>query len=322
MILVAGESLIDMLPHPKDVGTDPDCLSYRGHAGGSPFNVARALGRLGVPVQFLCPLSTDRFGVHLRDCLVESHVDISACPQLDAPSTLGFVDPSSATGSARYVFYTEKTAGCALRPEHLPNLQESPIRVLHFGSFSLGTDPIGSSLKSLCDRRHPSQWISLDPNIRPFLIHDREAYLDRLNGFLSVAHLVKLSDEDLEWIAPGTSPEAFCEERLQRGNHLVVVTRGANGLLLANRSYRVSCPVVPGEVADTVGAGDTCQAALLAWLYRQAPSLPDPPEFLSSLSESQLRQMGHFAAQAAAINCSRPGCNPPWAWEMERGATE
>ncbi len=319
MILVAGESLMDIFPVEAGQGEGAhQGMIFRAHAGGSPFNVAMAIGRLGVPVQYLCPLSRDRFGEVLANTLKESRVDIELCPRTEMATTLGFVDTSQADGSARYVFYTDNTAGCGLRKEDLPTPIPPQIRALHFGSFSIGTDPIGHALESLKQAGQNGRVISVDPNIRPFLIRDREAYETRLASFLDFATLIKLSDEDLEWMHPGMTSEQCCARYLSKSARLVVVTRGSRGLLICNRHHQVTLPAASVDVIDTVGAGDTCQAAILTWLTRQQVlEADDAGAALDALDEEQLRHLGSYAVKASGITCSRAGCNPPWQTEME-----
>jgi fructokinase len=309
MILVAGESLIDLLPR-----TGADGEMFLAVPGGSPFNVALAVGRLGVPVSFFGGLSRDAFGDRLREALICSGVDISLCPTRSALATLGFVKHDAVTGNPRYAFYTEGTAGCDLRGEDLPKCWPASLRWVHFGSFSLATEPIGSTLEAVLDHRPPGCLIAVDPNIRPFLIEDRSAFERRWARFAEAAHLLKASEEDLAWFDPKTTPESYAAERLAAGVRLVVVTRGAAGAVAFNRAGAIAVPSTPVPLVDTVGAGDTFQAALLTWLVRNGCQTP---EQLQNLDGASLRRMLQFAAAAAAITCSRSGCNPPWRSEME-----
>jgi fructokinase len=308
MILVAGEALIDMLPLERD-----GLALFRPVPGGSPFNVALALGRLGIPVRFLCPLSRDAFGDLLGRTLRDSGVDVSLCPLTDALSTLGFVTLDPIHRSARYAFYTEATAGCLLEAGQTPVPLPPAVTCVHLGSFSLAVEPFGSAAERLADATRGRCLLSLDPNIRPFLVRDRGRYVARLERLAGLADLMKLSAEDLEWWQPGVAAAEVARERVARGVKLCVVTHGGEGAeAWSRRSHvRVEAPAV--QVVDTVGAGDTFQAALLAWLHRkgnlQAAALAD-------LGEADLREMLHCATRAAAITCGRAGCNPPWAREF------
>lgn len=304
MILVAGEALMDMLPRPLAGGGE----SRLPVPGGSPFNVALALGRLGVPVRFLCRLSTDAFGERLAATLIESGVDLSWCPRTADLTTLGFVTFDPQAGTNRYAFYTEGTAGCGLRQEDLAPLTWEAIEALHIGSFSLAVEPFGSTIEALLPRKPERRPVFLDPNIRPFLIPDRERFLRRHGHMVKSATVIKLSLEDLEWLHPGSGAEETARAYLESGARLVVVTRGAEGALAFTRRGRAEAPPRPVEVVDTVGAGDTFQAALIGWL-RERRCLAD--EAIDRLTAEDLRALLGFAAEAASINCSRAGCNPP-----------
>jgi len=308
MILVAGEALIDMLP---TADGRPD--TFRAVPGGSPFNVALALGRLGAPVQFLCPFSNDAFGRRLFGTLRESGVDLTLAPRTEALSTLGFVTLDEGTKTARYSFYTEGTAGCGMRESELPEALPPQLKCLHLGSFSLAVEPFCTTAERLLARLGPGTILSLDPNIRPRLVARAVDYPARLERLLRRAAIVKASLEDLEWLRPGRPPGEFAAELLEGAARLVVVTVGGQGALAFSRTVRIEVPAVPVEVVDTVGAGDTFQAAFLAWLAaRQSLSaaaletLP-PPDFAHLLD---------YASRAAAITCTRAGCDPPWAREL------
>jgi fructokinase len=304
MILVAGEALIDMLP-----ATDADgARLLRPAPGGSPFNVALALGRLGAPVRFLCPLSRDAFGRELRATLAGSAVDLSACPETDALSTIGFVTTDPSTGRNDYAFYTNETAGCALSVSDLPLPLNPATRAVHVGSFSIAVEPFGSAIDALVEALPRDRVLSLDPNIRPFLIPDRSSFLKRLTRLLARADLVKLSLEDLQWLHPGSTQEDVAAQILSQGASLVVITLGAEGAIAFTSGLRVRAKAPPTEVVDTVGAGDTFQAALLAWLFERGAL---ERERIRGLGEGDLQSMLAFACAAAALNCARPGCDPP-----------
>lgn len=306
MILVAGESLIDM------IGSPDSKESFRAAAGGSPYNVAMALGRQQVPVKFFGRFSTDRFGQTLSETLEDSQVQLDLCPKTSAPSTIGFAHTSE--GSVDYTFYTNNTAGCALSTSDCPNELPDEIRVMHFGSFSLGIEPIASTIDHLLSEScRGDRIVSIDPNIRTFLIDDDQKHRERLDRHLRCANIIKLSDEDLRWLHPDISPEDCVQRYLQNGAQLVAVTLGADGSLASTRSGSARCPVVPGEIADTVGAGDTFQASILAWLHeRERMSVAA----LTALGSDELQSMIEYASRAAAINCTRVGCNPPWRREL------
>jgi len=310
MILVAGESLIDMLAVDQD-----GQRHFRPVAGGSPYNVSLALGRLDVPVRYLCRISEDPFGQMLARTLEQSRVDLSLCPRTAALSTLGFVLIEGEQRNANYAFYTDHTAGCALVPADLPTSLPAEVRGLHFGSISLLLEPICFALEKLLAQKTPRTLVSLDPNIRAFLVRDRAAYLKRLNHFLAQADLIRMSEEDLAWLHPGLSAGECCRKYVAAGAGLVVVTRGERGAIARNARGEVEIPAPPVQVIDTVGAGDTFQSALLAWLSWKYDLRV---EALARLEPTEMKELLQFAARAAAITCSRAGCDPPWREELAK----
>jgi len=306
MIVMCGEALIDMLPRQSAEGA----AVFQPFAGGSVFNVAVALGRLGVPSAFFGGLSTDFFGTILRRALAESHIDVSLANVSDRPTTLAFV--SLTDGKAEYAFFDEHSAGRMITGDDLPPLP-AEATAMHFGSFPLAAEPCGSAFEALMQREHLSRVISLDPNIRPSLIKNRDAYLERLMHLVGMSDIVKFSDDDLAWIAPGEAFEAVAESWLERGAKLIVMTRGANGATARSRHASATVPAVKVKVADTIGAGDTFSAATLKWFEER--SLLTKHAF-ARLTEEQIADALGFAAKAASITASRPGADPPWLREM------
>jgi fructokinase len=306
MILCCGEALIDFLPRRGADGKD----LFEPCVGGSVYNVAVALGRLGAAAGFFGGLSTDLFGEMLREGLRRSGVDFSMAARSDRPSTLAFVQLES--GNARYAFFDEGSAGRMLTEADLPVLPAS-VKALHFGSFSLASEPCGSAYEALLRRESGRRVIALDPNIRPTLIGDRDAYLARLERCVAMADIVKLSEDDLAWLAPGARFEAFAGDWLARGAKLVVLTRGMAGATAISANTSASVPATPVSVADTVGAGDTVSAALLASFDDAGLLAKDKT---AALTREQLTEALGFASRAAAIAVSRPGADPPWRREL------
>jgi fructokinase len=283
---------------------------FQPFVGGSVFNVAIALGRLGVPTGFFGGLSTDFFGATLREALEKSGVDVSFANISDRPTTLAFV--TLVEGQARYAFFDEHSAGRMLTDADLPAFPAT-LRALHFGSFSLAAEPCGSAYETLIQREHLSRVISLDPNIRPTLIKNRDAHIARIERLVGHADIVKLSDDDLAWLAPGAAFEGFARGWLDRGAKLVILTRGADGALAFSRRFSVAVPSVKVAVVDTIGAGDTFSAALMAELDQRGLLTKSA---VASLTEAQVTDALAFAAKAASITSSRPGADPPWLSEL------
>lgn len=306
MIVSCGEALIDFLPRALPGGE----RSFAPFAGGSPMNVAIAGARLGEPTAFFGGLSTDLFGDQLRAALGESGVDISFANISERPTTLAFVDLNN--GDARYAFFDEHSAGRMLTEVDLPAF---PIDVtaLHFGSFSLAEEPCGSAFEALMQREQRDRVISLDVNVRPTLIRNRDGYLARIARLVAMADIVKLSEDDLDWLAPEGGFEAAAEAWLGTGAKLVILTRGGNGATARSTAGPAEAAGRPVTVADTIGAGDTFTAATLVRLA-QLGLLTKAS--VAALSTDAIADVLDFATRAAAITVSRPGADPPWLREL------
>lgn len=307
MILCAGEALIDMLPRQTLTGE----AAFAPRPGGAVFNTAVALGRLGVPTGFLCGLSRDLFGQLLVRALAEAGVDTGLCPRLDRPTTLAFVTLED--GQARYAFHDENTALRALTPADLRPLPQG-VTALFLGGISLVSEPCGSAFAALAEPGAAGdRVVMLDPNIRPGFVRDEPAYRTRLARLMARVDIVKLSDEDLRWLAPGR-PEGAAIAALQAaGPALVLLTRGAAGAEAYHAGGVVQVPAVPVRVADTVGAGDTFNAGVLAGLTRAGVL---ERAALRVLAPEVLAGALHLGVRAAAVTVSRPGADPPWAQEL------
>lgn len=297
MILCCGEALIDMLPIPG---------GFAPHAGGAVYNTAIALGRLGARAGFFWGLSADFFGDRLRDGLQDAGVDARDCLRVARPCTLAFV--RLVDGQASYAFYDEGTAGRMLSVADLPVIGAD---TLFFGGISLAAEPCGAAMEALCQREAGGRVIMLDPNIRPGFVRDEAAYRARIARMLAVADIVKLSGEDLDWLAPDR--DAFIAGLLAGGTRLVCLTEGAAGVRAFSPAGAVFEPARRVVVADTVGAGDTFNAGLLAAL--QAAGVLSKAG-LAALDAGTLQAALRLGVQAAAITVSRAGANPPWRHEI------
>jgi fructokinase len=309
MILSCGEALIDMLPRTTPAGE----AAFAPYVGGALFNTAIAVGRLGVPSGFLSGLSRDLFGEQLQATLAGAGVDTSPSVVSDRPTTLAWVRLRD--GHATYTFYDEGTALRMLRPEDMPPLGPE-VAALVFGCISLVGEPCGSAYEALQAREAPQRVTLLDPNIRRGFVAvmgSEEALRARLDRMTALADIWKASDEDLEWVMGPGDPEAQARAILARGPRLVLVTLGGEGALAVSATATVRVPAPKVEVADTVGAGDTFTAGVLAALYR-AGRLTKPD--VAALSEEAIRGALGLGVRAAAITVSRPGANPPWAHEL------
>jgi fructokinase len=306
MIISCGEALIDFLPR---TGADGSAV-FQPAAGGSPFNVAIATARLGAKTGYFGGLSTDFFGDILRQALTDSGVDLSFVANVSRPTTLAFVKLEN--GDARYAFFDENSAERMLTEANLPAFPKT-VAALHFGSFSLAAEPCGSALEALMRREQKDRVISLDPNIRPTLVRNREGYLARLDRLVAMVDIARLSEDDLAWIAPGTDFEALGRRWLRLGARVVILTRGAEGATAITADHAVSVPGIATTVVDTVGAGDTFTAGVLARL--DALGLLTKPA-IAKLGRERLTDILTFATKAAAVTVSRAGANPPWLKEI------
>ena len=305
MILCAGEALIDMLPRDTTAGE----AAFAPHAGGAVFNTSIALGRLGVPVQLYSGISTDLFGEVLTDTLAASNVDASLAHRADAPTTLAFV--KLVDGHASYAFYDENTAGRMLPVDSLPKVTAN---ALFFGGISLAVEPCAATYAALLKREAATKVIMIDPNIRPSFIKDDATYRVRLHAMLGDADIVKLSDEDLDWIDPdGATADKARKMVADYDLKLLCITEGAKGVTGYTANSEVFVASEKATVVDTVGAGDTFNAGVLASLH-QAGLLSKSQ--VATLSETAIRDALALGAKVAAITVARAGANPPWAADL------
>ncbi|MDO5612290.1 MAG: carbohydrate kinase [Paracoccus sp. (in: a-proteobacteria)] len=303
MILCAGESLIDMVPDGAG--------AFLPLPGGAVYNTTVALGRLGCPTAYFWPISRDPFGEQLLRPLAEAGISTDLCPRTDRLTTLAFVTLTG--GEARYSFYDDGSAGRMLTQADLPPLP-GEVTALFAGGISLVPDPCGAAVEALIAREHARLPVMLDPNIRPFFISDPDAYRARLNRLLPMADIVKLSADDLDWLFPDLPPEDAARSVLDMGPRIVLQTGGEAGARAHWHGPTVAAPAVQVQVADTIGAGDTFNAGVLASLSQQGVLTK---QGLAALTPDQLRAALSLGARAAAVTVSRAGANPPWARELD-----
>jgi fructokinase len=305
-VVVAGDALIDLTP----TRTVRGHLAYEPHPGGSCLNVAVGLGRLGVPTAFLARLSRDAFGEMLRAQLADSGVQPTYFVDTDDLTTLAAVHLTR--GQPTYSFHAENAADRGLLPEHLSPLP--PGAALHMGSIALMLEPIASTLEWLLLREAGRRVISLDPNIRPDLISDRVMYLDRFEGWLRLADIVKVSHGDLAWLYPHLGEADVRAIWHAAGVALVVVTQGERGAVASTPLGTVSCIAPPVTVVDTVGAGDAFMSGALAHLHERGLL---SRAALLTLDTSALSKLLQSACLIAADTCTRAGADPPRRGDLE-----
>ncbi|PTE13395.1 carbohydrate kinase family protein [Pseudogemmobacter blasticus] len=307
MILSCGEALIDMLPRTATTGE----ACFAPYAGGAVFNTAIALGRLGAPSAFFSGVSNDMLGEILTETLTASKVDTRYLARSDRPTTVAFV--KLVNGQATYAFYDEATAGRMLSPDQLPDLPAG-VAALFFGGISLVNDPAASTYEALQAREAGARVTMIDPNIRPgFIAGKEEAYRARIGRMIGRADIVKLSDEDLHWLEGSGDLTALARGIVARGPKVVFITEGAKGARAVTATQDRFVAATPVTVADTVGAGDTFNAGVLAALHAAGVLTKAG---VAALPDAVLDQALSLGTRAAAVTVSRAGANPPWTHEL------
>jgi len=301
MFVVCGEALYDMFVTGE--GTNGQ-FDVDARAGGSPFNVALGMARQGAGVGLLTGLSTDAMGRRLAGMLAEEGVAAEYLVRTDRRTTLSVVDLGPDGGPA-YAFYGSDSADCGLRIDDLPALG-AQVTGLHFGSYSIAVTPVADALAALA-ARESHRFISLDPNVRPTIQSDMDVWKARIDHLRRLAGLVKVSDEDLGLLYPGAAPLDIARDWAAQGPEMVVVTGGAGDVLAVRGAETLTVSASKVDVVDTVGAGDTFQATLLAALGGHA----DPRAALSGMTRGGVEALLGRAAAAAAITCARRGADLP-----------
>ena len=300
MILCCGEAVTDMIPQPGQ----PDV--YKACFGGAALNSAVALARPEVPVSLVAGLSRDPFGEQLLQELQQSGVGTEQLIRSDRPTTLAFAHLSE--GDARYSFFDTGSAGRMLRADQMP-VPGAGVQALLFGGISLASEPCGTAFETLARNSAGDHLIMTDPNIRPALIGDEAGYRDRLDRMFALSDIIKLSEEDMDWLGPQAVSRVFAS-----GAGLILTTKGRQGAAGRTRNgVTADAPGQPVRVADTVGAGDTFNAAFLAAL-RAANLLTRPA--VKNLQADQLASCLSFACRAAGISVSRTGADSPYLSEL------
>ncbi len=304
-ILVCGEALLDVFAGPDDAGRLPAELVV----GGSPLNVAIGLARLGVRSAFFGGISTDRFGEILRDTMAREGVDIAHVRSRPQPTTLSVV-ATGLDGQPRYSFHGADAADRAIGIADLP-ADLSDFAAIAMGSYTLAVPPVADALAALAQREGARRVLSLDPNVRPTVLGDLAGWPDGFDRFARHATIVKASDEDIVTAFGGKYDLAQAAGRWRAlGVHLVVVTRGGAGAVAFADGEPLEVPGRPVAVVDTVGAGDTVHAALLAGLDRRGMLAR---EAIGNLPRETLGELLADAVLASAITCQRRGADlPTW----------
>lgn len=289
-----------------------DDAKYSPILGGSVYNTARALGRLGADVGFLSGISTDPFGEDLIAALTESYVDTSLVKRGAGLTTLAFVQLEN--GNASYRFYDEHSAG---RMIFAQDFQDIPVDVsaLYFGGISLCFDPAASTYHHICSTNHASTVTMIDPNVRPDFVTDKSIYFIRLRQMIAMSDIVKVSDDDLALLIEGQQDPLEKLAMLKSlGPSVAILTRGQQGALAMFSGQKiVEIPAAKVIVKDTISAGDTFNAGVLAKL--ESLDLLSKNK-IANISGTDLQSALEYGVKAAAIVVQREGANPPWGNEI------
>jgi len=309
MFLICGEALFDLFGE----STSDDSLSFDARIGGSPFNVAMGLARLEADAAFFGGISKDAFGEKLVQKLRSEGVSDAYILRTDYLTTLSVVQKDD-HGKPAYTFYGSEAADRMITVEDLPDFAEPPL-FLHIGSYTAMVEPVATAFRALIEREKRNTLISFDPNIRPTVVADMARWRKNTEALVPLTDVVKVSDEDLALIAPGEKIADIARNWLALGAGLVIVTKGVDGAEAFTRTTETGCPGIKVDVEDTVGAGDTFQAALLAGLKEMGAT---DRNALAALDEAGLKRLLEFAVSAAAVTCSRRGADLPRRSELEK----
>ena len=290
-VWVVGEALMDLIP--VDGERTP-------MVGGGPANTAKAVARLGYTTQFIGGISSDEFGSAIEEELLRSGVDLSLVLRGDLPTALAIATIDS-HGLAKYDFELDETTSFAFNSSWLPSGEPD---VIHIGSVATMLEPGASELLKWVEEK--SVPIVFDPNVRPSIQGDKGLYRAAIERWIGVSTIVKLSEDDLNWLY---GDESIVSSWLESGPELVIVTRAEKGLTAYGRGFSLGVPALKVDVVDTVGAGDTIGAVVVEGVLIHGAN---------ALRGEVLQDVLERAARAASITCSRAGANPPTRDELEK----
>jgi fructokinase len=298
-IWVCGEVLIDLIPDGSGERVP--------HVGGGPANTAKALARLGHEVYFIDGISSDKYGQMSRQELLDDEVKLDLALNSDKPTCLAIVSLNE-SGGASYEFEIDGTATFDFSPSWLPDPSRYKPSVIHIGTLVTVLQPGADVLYDWAMQVAEFAPIVFDPNVRSAVMNDRDKYLAAVERWVAISSVVKVSDDDMAWLYPGQQYADVAKRWINDGAALVVVTRGADGLVGFTADGVVQVPGVKVDVADTVGAGDTVGAIVVEAMIEKG---------ILNLSGDALKAVLNRAAIAAGITCSRKGAQPPYKHELK-----
>ncbi len=298
-IWVCGEVLIDLIPDGSGERVP--------HVGGGPANTAKALARLGHEVYFIDGISSDKYGQLSRQELLDDEVKLDLALNSDKPTCLAIVSLNE-SGGASYQFEIDGTATFDFSASWLPDPSRFQPSVLHVGTLVTVIQPGADVLYDWAMQVAEFAPIVFDPNVRSVVLNDKDKYLAAVKRWVAISSVVKVSDDDMAWLYPGEQYADVAKRWIGDGAALVVVTRGADGLVGFTADGVVEVPGVKVEVADTVGAGDTVGAVVVEAMIEKG---------ILNLTGDTLKAVLNRAAFAAGITCSRKGAQPPYKHELK-----
>ncbi len=296
MIVIAGDALVDLIVRP-----DGELVPV---AGGGPYNAARAVARLGMACSWIGGLSTDRFGRMLEASLVADGVSLDLAQRTELPTTLALAELDE-HGGAAYRFYTEGTSAPAVLPGPLAGGLPAGTRAVLAGTLGFVLEPMATTLEAWVDGLPDDVPLMIDPNCRPSITRDPDAYRARLGRVCARADIVKASSEDLAFLRPGTTTDEAVAWIRSLGARVILVTDGARPVSVHVNGAVHAVAAPPVRVVDTVGAGDTFGGAFLACLVQEGVTRATVAD------EGAVLRATRFAVRASAFVCERAGANPP-----------
>lgn len=305
MFLCCGDTLFDLFAEPSE---DVASIELSGRVGGSALNVALGLARLGHPTGYFTKIASDLFGQRIRSFMDRENIDQSFLVPTERNTTLAVVSVSS-DGTPAYRFYIEGTADRSVEPEDVPARFPAALAAIHVSSYSTVVQPTASALAHLIRQEYRQRFVSYDLNVRSSVEPDLDLWRAKASELAPMAGLVKASDEDLRQLFPGRSDDSILADWLAAGAAMAVITHGEKGAVAATAGgLELAVPSQRTTVVDTVGAGDTFQAALLAGLFETGLL---SREAIAKAGREAVERTLHLAVRAAAVTCARRGANLP-----------
>ena len=313
MIVVIGEALIDLIEDKSTAGR------YQAVVGGANANVAIALARAGAKQQLLARISSDAFGQKIRQRLVDNNVGLDYAIAANEPTSVAIASIGS-SGGASYSFYVENTADWGWNNNELPTqqtMEEIGATALQFGCLTMAMPPGNAVVEAWAKQYFDKDLLSLshDVNVRPALGFDRDSERIRVERVNSFSHLIKASDDDINWLyglEPGSNVDQIAWDWIGDSSKIVFVTRGGDGAsIYRNNKTKLDVASRKVKVQDSVGAGDTFCANTLAQLQQLGALGPGAFERLAALSNKQLVEIARVSSIAASMACEKTGAEPP-----------